>query len=57
MIFFFLLWLAMLAFAAWVHFDTATPEKDYRLALCDRWHEGRWFFHEDAHEDYMENFR
>lgn len=49
------LWLATLAFGVWVYCETAQPEKNYKIALCDRWHEGRWYFHDDAHDDFMES--
>lgn len=54
-LFFILMWLAVLIFGVWAHFETAQPEKDYKIALCDRWHDGRWYFHDDAHDDYMES--
>jgi hypothetical protein len=52
--FFSALWLAMLTFGLWVYRETPAAEKRYKLALCDSWRAGRWYFHADAHDDYVE---
>jgi len=52
-----LLALAALAYGTWVLHNTADTVKDYKIALCDRWREGRWYFHDDAYSDELEGLR
>lgn len=55
--FFILMWFVMCSFGAWVLHNTADTVKDYKIALCDRWHDGRWYFHDDAYSDELEGLR
>lgn len=56
-ILYFLIGLATLAYGAWVLRNTADTVKDYKIALCDLWHDGRWYFHDDAYSDELEGLR
>lgn len=56
-LFFLLVALAALAYGTWVLHNTADTAKDYKIALCDRWREGRWYFHDDAYSDELEGLR
>jgi len=52
-----LLALAALAYGCAVLCTAEISDKDYRIALCDRWHDGRWYFHDDAYSDELEGLR
>lgn len=49
------LWLAMCVFGAWVFDDMRNIDAEYKKALCDRWRDTNWYFHEDAWNDFIDN--